>query len=464
MVGTEVTAAGIELARDTARRVPAYREFLAGHGMDPDRLADDDWSRLPLVTKPDYLARYPLARRCQDGELTGCDMIAVSSGSSGAPRIWPRSAADERHATAAMRRIMVDTFGADRRATLAVVCFPMGSWVGGLYTLSCLRSLVRDGDARIITVAPGNNVKEILRVLPELAPTLEQTVLLGYPPFVKEVIDSGRRAGIPWSEWDLKLVFAGETFSERWRDLVTERCGIADPAIATAAMYGTADAGILAVESPLTVGVRRLAAAHPELANDLFGTDTLPTLAQYDPARRLFECLDGDLVFSTSGTMPLVRYAIGDRGGLLDSAEVLARCAEYGWSQPAGYDELPMVYLFGRTLFSVSYFGANVYPENVAPVLERPEFADTVTGRFVLQVREFDEEPHLFAVVELAPGAPPSPGLADRVSEAMGTRLTEINSEYGQYGSPGRRTPRVEPRTYQDPEWFPVGVKHRYTR
>jgi len=129
----------------------------------------------------------------------------------------------------------------------------------------------------------------------------------------------------------------------------------------------------------------------------------MPTLAQYDPTGRLFECVDGDLVFSASRTMPLVRYAIGDRGGLLDTRSVIQLCARYGWQPPAGYDELPMVYLFGRTLFSVSYLGANVYPENVAPVLEQPAFANAVTGKFVLQVWEKGEETYLFVLIELVP-------------------------------------------------------------
>ena len=76
-----------------------------------------------------------------------------------------------------------------------MVCFPLGTWVGGLYTLACARHLAAKGYP-ITVVAPGNNKAEILRVIPELAVHCDQTVLLGYPPFIKDVIDTGTAAGL----------------------------------------------------------------------------------------------------------------------------------------------------------------------------------------------------------------------------------------------------------------------------
>ena len=39
-----------------------------------------------------------------------------------------------------------------------------------------------------------------------------------------------------------------------------------------------------------------------------------------------------------------------------------------------------------------------------------------------------------------------------------------LNSEFGAYVPDARRSPRVTLRAFGDPEYFPVGVKHRYTR
>ena len=98
---------------------------------------------------------------------------------------------DEVAITARFEQIFYDSFHADIRPTLAVVCFALGTWVGGMYTTSCCRLLAAKGYP-ITVISPGNNKQEILRVVRELAPAFAQVVLLGYQPFLKDVIDSGR--------------------------------------------------------------------------------------------------------------------------------------------------------------------------------------------------------------------------------------------------------------------------------
>ncbi|WP_237047646.1 phenylacetate--CoA ligase family protein [Lentzea guizhouensis] len=257
-----------DLVQRTAATVPAYRKFLQEHGVSPSSGFQD----LPLTGKATYHQRYPLPELCRDGTLAGCDMIAVSSGSSGQPTIWPRSLEDELHVARRFEQVLVDGFGADTRSTLAVVCFPLGTWVGGLFTQACVRHLAAKG-CPITVVAPGNNKTEILRVLPELAPHFSQVVLLGYPPFLKDVIDSGTG----WS-FDVKLVLAGEVFSEQWRDLVAARAGVENPVRHIASLYGTADAGVLGNETAQSVGIRRFFAHRPDLAREVFGDSRLPTL------------------------------------------------------------------------------------------------------------------------------------------------------------------------------------------
>src|SRR5580692_6069481 len=91
----------LELFRDAARTVPAYAAFLRAAGIDPDTIRSPaDFDQLPLLTKDTYHRRYALPELCRGGRLDACDMIAVSSGSSGTPTVWPRSVLDERAVTA----------------------------------------------------------------------------------------------------------------------------------------------------------------------------------------------------------------------------------------------------------------------------------------------------------------------------------------------------------------------------
>jgi len=446
----------LDLFRRTASSVPAYRDFLAAHGVTPDT----DFHALPMVTKENYYRRYPLPSLCRDGRLADCDMIAVSSGSSGQPTIWPRTVADERQVADRFEQVFRDGFDARDRTTLAVVCFPLGTWVGGLFTLACLRHVAGRGYP-ITVVAPGNNKAEIFRVLPELGPHFDQVVLLGYPPFVKDVVDSGIAAGVDWAAYDIKLVLAGEVFSEQWRELVAARAHIADPIRGTASLYGTADAGVLGTETARSVSIRRFLAARPDLARALFGDARLPTLVQYDPASRYFETHDGTLLFSADGGIPLIRYHIADSGGVVSCSDMLEFCRANDFT-PLDGPELPFVYVFGRSLFTVSFFGANVYPENVTVGLEQSPICDWVTGKFVLEaVEDADRDRRLRVTVETVPGASPDPAA---IAVAIRDQLCRLNSEFAHYVPAERQLPDIVLRPTGDPEYFPVGVKHRYTR
>ncbi|GIJ12282.1 phenylacetate--CoA ligase family protein [Micromonospora andamanensis] len=451
----------LELFHRAARSVPAYADFLRAQGVDPATVTES--SAIPLMTKVNYHQRYPLPDRCHHGRLSDAVTVALSSGSTGTPTVWPRSAGDEQIVTARFEQVFRDSFRAAERSTLAVVCFPLGNWVGGLYTVAACRRLAADGFPMTLA-APGNNVDEILRVVGELGAWFDQTVLLGYPPFVKNVIDAGRAHGFDWPTYDIKLVLAGEVFSEQWRDLVAARAGTADPVTGVASLYGTADAGVLGNETPLSVRIRRFLAQHPDLASSLLGDSRLPTLVQYDPADRPFEAgPDGTLTFSADGLAPLIRYHIADEGGVLPYDELVTWCRDHGF-EPGDGPRLPFIYVFGRSLFTVSFFGANVYPENVAVGLERPEVSDWTTGRFVLRtVEDADRDRHLLVVVELAAGAQATPARERLAAESIRAELLRLNSEFAHYVPEHSRTPRVQLRPAGDPEYFPVGVKHRYT-
>jgi phenylacetate-CoA ligase len=465
----------LELARRTAAAVPAYAAFLREHAIDPASLrGPDDWRRLPLMTKPDYFRRYPLPALCRGGDLAACDMVAVSSGSTGEPTFWPRALADELAVASRFEQVFRDSFRADERTTLAVICFPLGTWVGGMFTAAACRHVAAKGYP-ITVVTPGNNRAEILRVVRALGPQFAQTVLLGYPPFLKDVVDAGIAEGFAWRDQAIRLVLAGEVISEEWRDLMAERLGLTDPARDTASLYGTADAGVLGNETPISIAVRRFLARNPDAAREVFGQARVPTVVQYDPFERFFEAHDGTLVFSADGAIPLVRYHISDEGGVLPYGALIARLGELGFDAEAearrggdrGIRPLPFVYVFGRSHFSVSIYGANVFPDTVIIGLEQPAIRELVTGKFVLEVRDGDDrDRELWIAVELSPlggGAAPEP-LADAVAESILAVLLRLNSEFAHYVPAARQRPRITLWPTGHPDYFPVGVKHRYSR
>ena len=456
-----------------AVEVPAYQKFLNERGVSPAEFSSYSAFRaLPLMSKADYMKAYPLPARCLNGSLSGSDRVAVSSGSTGQPTFWPRSVKNELDVAVRFEQVFRDSFRAHERSTLAVVCFALGNWVGGIYTTSCCWHLARKGYP-LMVATPGNNKAEIFRVVREMSPHFGQTVLLGYPPFVKDVIDAGAVEGINWPDYSPKLVFAGEVFSEEWRSLVGQRIGSDSPCFDSSSLYGTADGGVLGNETPFSIAIRRWLAEHPDAARLLFGESRLPTLVQYDPSSRFFEMHEGTLVVSGESDVPLVRYHIADKGGLLSFDEMWSFLRTQGITSPneLGLNKdflprnLPFVYVFGRADFTVSFYGANIYPENVTVGLEQLEIMAWVTGKFVLETRDTkDGDKYLHIAVELLPGVEPDEAMVPAIATSIQTQLLRLNSEFANYTPAERQLPSITLCSFADPAYFPVGVKHRYTR
>jgi len=470
---TAVNERVLGLFRDASETVPAYREWLESHGIAPDCVRTlEDFGSLPLMTKPGYMQAYPLASRCPGGTLTGSDRVAVSSGSTGSPTFWPRSLRHELDIAVRFEQVFRDSFRAHERRTLAVVCFALGNWVGGLFTTSCCWHLSHKGYP-LMVATPGNNKDEIFLVIRSLAPEYEQTVLLGYPPFVKDVIDAGAAPGIDWAHLNVRMVFAGEVFSEEWRTELVRRPGSSSPCHDTASLYGTADGGVLGNATPYTIAARRFLAQHPEAARELFGESRLPTLVQYDPASRYFEVHEHTLVVTGDSGVPLVHYHIADKGGVIGFETMQAFLRDHGatrWmagelGEGMPVRPLPLVYVVGRADFTVSFYGANIYPENVTVGLEQPGLMELLTGKFVLEVSEdANGDKHLNVTAELRPGVTGDAELASRLAASIHAQLLRLNSEFRNYTPPERQLPVVSLRPFGDAEYFPAGVKHRYTR
>jgi phenylacetate-CoA ligase len=465
-------AAALMLFHRALQAVPAYGRFLEDASVDASSVRSaQDFARLPTTTKDTYHRRHTLSELCWDGELHACDMLAVSSGSTGEPAIWPRFVSDEIGTAFRFEQVLRDGFRAHERRTLAVVCFALGSWVGGMYTSACLRHVAAKGYP-LTLVTPGNQKAEILRVLQALAPSFEQVVLCGYPPFLKDVIDSGGADGFDWHAQPVKLIMAGEVFSEEWRSVVCDRLGVREPELSTASLYGTADGGVLANETPYSISIRRRLAQTPALARQLFGEARLPTLCQYDPLHRHFEADDGDLLFSGDGGIPLLRYRILDRGGIHSFEAMAAALVGEGRELTAELGArgvpvrcLPFVHVFGRSNFALSFYGANVYPENVAVGIEQPELLTALSGKFVMQIaHDTDQNPLLDIAVELLPGHAASDQLERDAAASIQRQLERLNSEFLYYTPAERRRPRVRLLPHAEPDYFPLGVKHRYTR
>lgn len=466
----------LALFKEAAKRVPAYAAFLREHGVDPREVRTwEDFEKVPAVSKANYLRQHPLAELSWDGTLARPGVFSATSGSTGKPTYFQRSESLEQAYSALVELYLTQGEHAPSKEhpTLVIVGFGMGVWIGGMltfraYEIASLRGLP-------LSILPaGVSKPEILHALKELAPHFSQTILIGYPPFVKDVLDDAADAGIDLSKLALRLMFAAESFTEKFRDYLCEKAGIGNPARDTLNIYGTADIGAMAFETPTAILIRRLASNDPALFADLFGTiEKTPTLAQYHPAFMTFEATPaGEILLTGNSAMPLIRYAVGDHGGVRSFDEIEAVLGKHGIDiakeakrNSVPVYRLPFVYVYARVDLSTKLYGAIMYPEHVREALEDAELADQVSGKFTMQtVLDEKQNQALEINVELKRGIEPSDALARELQAKITATLIRRNAEYrNNHAHMGERvTPRVVLWKHEDPTYFKPGIKQKW--
>jgi phenylacetate-CoA ligase len=75
-----------------------------------------------------------------------------------------------------------------------------------------------------------------------------------------------------------------------------------------------------------------------------------------------------------------------------------------------------------------------------------------------------DQNPALAIAVELALGVEGDELIRGAIAQGVLTTLLTLNSEFANYVPTTRQCPQVQIRPTGDPDYFPSGVKHRYTR
>lgn len=380
---------GLRAALHAHRRVPAYRDFCDAEGWVDDRSLSgtERLMRFPITDKKRYIERHPIAARCVDGRLplVGVEMDE-SSGSSGTPFNWVRGRLelDEVH-----RQLSQFARYQFREPVVTINAFSMGAWSTGINTAKALQ---RNG----LVKSPGPDLDRIIETLRLLGPGYPY-VITGYPPFLREIIEHGAAQGLDWRAFRLYGIVGGEGMSESLRDRLLTTF------VAVWSAYGASDLDIgVAAETPMTVWLRRNAAANPELRRQLFGDDPrLPMVFQYNPLDYMVERVDGELVITVSRLCmlsPRIRYNIHDSGGGHSYTDVVNVCRDFGldpssvespYGRPAF--RLPVLFVHGRSDATISYMGANIYPEDVEQALFADSAKSDQLGAFCLELRDIGQ-------------------------------------------------------------------------
>ena len=273
----------------------------------------------------------------------------------------------------------VQFYGIDQKKTLVILTLALGTWTSGEKMAEALRMAAKNPKYKLTVMTPGANQEEVIEIVKNLSHLYDQTVIVGYPPFIKSVIDEGIRHRINWKKLNTKLGLGGEGYSELWREYMAEKIGLPKKdLLGISGGYGAADVGMsVGREYPITVMIRKLANKNKDLARDLFGEHSvMPSLLQYSSSTFYIESSkDGEILFTVKAGIPLVRYNIHDKGGVIPFDKMMEILEKHGIDiykklKAYGYEKgdiwtMPFFYVFGRSDGTISIDGANIYPENI---------------------------------------------------------------------------------------------------
>ena len=432
--------------RYVAKYVPAYKDFLKKHNINPKSIKTiNDFQKLPITSKENYVLKYEMTSRIIDRRINEIFSIERSSGYSGIPIYWPRLPEEDETTKRHFEFGLVYHACLKKYKTLFIVCFAMGTWPSGEKVSRLMREIARKRKYVFSVINPGPNIPETLEIIEKMGKYYQHIIVVGYPPFLKNLIEEGMARKFDFSKYKITLVGGGEDNTENWRDYLAKilNVKIEEPGIPKIySNYGAVDVGLgTALESPLSVIIRRLAWKNQKLALHLFGKEHIPMLFQYNPLLHYVEEENGEILFTCYNSTPVIRYRIKDRGGAIPFQKMISSLKKFGIDifdilkskgfNPKRVLHLPFFYVYGRSDGTIIFRGANIYIENFQAALSNPKIMNYHTGRFeVEKITNQNGDPDLLIKIELKPQIAPDNNLKQLFRETVFESLKKHNSEF----------------------------------
>ena len=443
------------VARLAQQRVPAYRDYYSRSG-DSDIQASA-WDRTPVTDKESFVKRYRIEDRCWAGSLPSRGVtVDESSGSTGAPTNWVRGW-DERMETKELLHLAFSTaFG--REPLFAINAFVLGAWATGMVVSQSLGELC-------IMKSTGSDATKIFSTMTAFGPGYRY-VIMGYPPFLKSLVDNH---DFDWHRYTVDAVYGGEAITDQMRDHLSKTF------VRVVGSYGASDLEInLAHETEFTIALREALATDEALRNELvqdFGS--LPSVFQYDPLDYYIESNErNELLFTInrpSTIAPKVRYNLHDVGHTLRYRDVIAAIQRTGRTdiienlraRGVCLHNLPLLFHYGRSDLSVSYFGTTVSPEGISQALHAiPALEGAVESFQAYNAQNENDDATLVVAVELASGRDKATFHIPDVQSRFAEELGRIDRDFATVYSTAPVALRPEIRLY-DSQTGPFQDGHR---
>lgn len=463
----------------TYRTVPAYKKFLKNNNVKASQIKSlKDFISLPILKKDNYLRKNDYNDLfSKKGGFADATTFSSTSGSSGEPFFFPRGREHDAKYEYMTDVFLKDQFDIDKKKTLAIMGFALGVWIGGIFTYKVLNKISEEN--KNLTVVPvGTNKDQFLDAIKKFGNLYDQIILMGYPPFIKDVLDESREYKINWRKHNVKILTAAEGYSENFRNYIAKKAVVDDKFNDIINMYGTVELGTMAHETAFSNLIRNIATKNKKVFNAIFPNATnIPTLAQYYPHMMHFEEVDGRIIASGFGSsIPLLRYDFSDMGGVIPFDEMIEKLKDAGidiLKEAKKYKidkkilKLPFVWIYARSDLGVVFRGANIYADEIRVALLHKSISKFVTGRFTMMRKENKKIKQILEInVELKKDIKKTKEIKEKVLDTVIKELCKNNSEFNnEYTStPSKATPKIVLHKYEDKKYFGRKGKQRWVK
>ena len=363
------------------RNVPAYKKFLKSKNFNyPDfKGLVPQINQIPIIDKDNYVKLYSLEERCVSGSLPDSGLVIdESSGSSGLPTNWVRGEKERDRNAKFIKFGIKKLFG--KEPLFIINAFALGAWATGMnITMSCLPF------AKVKSLGP--DIDKIKNTINQFGKN-HKYLIMGYPPFLKFFAD---QAEVNFQEYNISFIFGGEPMSEGMRDYLLKQ-GVKR----IYSSYGASDLELnISSENPFTISLRRLIRENKDLKNQLIKfSGALPMIFQYNPSDFLIETNNNNELITTicrpDYIAPKVRYNIHDKGTIMPYQDIVKIIKNLNlqdkirWSKT----DLPVLFHYGRSNMTVSFYGSNISPTDIQDSLFRVSELAKIINSYFLDVEE----------------------------------------------------------------------------
>ncbi len=444
-----------ELYSTVCSSCKAYKKFLYEQHIMPSQISTtENFTDLPLTNKHNYLETYAIEDRLySDKEIADYYMVCFSSGSTGEPTSWPRDFEADKRVTELNKAMYQRLFDIESKKTLVVVTFGLGAWTAGMFT-SKLCWETSPGH-KLSVVTPGLDKVVAFNVIKALGKHYDQTIITGYPPFIVDLLEYGSLHKFDFSEINTKIHYTSARVSEKQRNSLVRRVSGTRSRYDVMGFYACSETGIIGIETREIVDVLEKAYRSKNLCEALFKDPNPPTLVEYNPEVKFLEEIDNHIIVTAKQPVPLIRYDMNDRGGLLSGTTINHILKEHGEKEISELNGKHYVYVHGRA--DAVRLLNNIYVDDVQYCLEMSVFANRFSGNFQYGLEDKGLKNRLNLVVYLKDGYEMTKLESRQFIREFYKHLMKVNPDFRmvQKGIKIERF-RVE-FPIEDPNWVKLG-------